>query len=141
MPRHITNLDCGSRRYLAWLHYSLKLVSILEVPVCCLPAFVLRWRVLQPMLCVHSCVGAAVLNAPHVRRAFQVCNQGILVCVLHVCFCLFLCVCLCVSASVFLCFCVSVSSVPVSVCGCVRASCCVCVCVTAWLFGCVTVAL
>lgn len=39
-----------TRCHLAKLSYSLVLTSYLEVPVCCVPSFILRWRVLEPML-------------------------------------------------------------------------------------------
>jgi hypothetical protein len=49
-----------SPAYLAKLHSSTYLTTILEVPVCCLPSWFIRWRVLEPML---YGVGGSILGA------------------------------------------------------------------------------
>jgi hypothetical protein len=54
-----------SAAYLAKLHSSTYLTTILEVPVCCLPSWFIRWRVLEPML---YAVGGSILGA---RLAWQ----------------------------------------------------------------------
>ena len=37
--------------YLFLLNYSIKIVKVIEIPVCFLPAWVLRMRILEPMAC------------------------------------------------------------------------------------------
>lgn len=58
--------DVHARAFLARLHFSVTICAIVEVPVCFLPASLLRWRLLNPMLRqAGGTIDAALLAARH----------------------------------------------------------------------------
>lgn len=64
-PTHISRALLSrvhSRSYLARLNYSLILTRIVEIPLCVIPACLLRWRILEPMgMATQGTVDAGLL--------------------------------------------------------------------------------